>query len=248
MFSLKTLSRILPLITTREYSLSVGLNRPQNKNCLNVELLKQLTFTLEAFQNDQNSLAGVLYGEQGNFSYGFDHSEIKENLQNVQLLLQDITSQYSKKPLIAAVSGFAVGAGFDLALWCDFRIVEETAVIATYSRNFGVPVSDAAAKRLCLLVGTHRALDWVLTGRIVKAKEALDCGIATRVVACGTGLGQAVNFASSLCNMPQACLKADRASILSISHRFLTEQVKTEIIREQEENMKIALMHVATIS
>ncbi|CAH1400422.1 unnamed protein product [Nezara viridula] len=220
----------------------IGLNRPDSKNRFSVNLTKKLKEAVESFEEDELSPVAVLYGERGNFSYGYDVSEFHENskyfneIEDIALL-----ETFTSKPIVAAISGFAVGLAFDIALWCDFRIVEETAVMGGYARKFGVPISDAVAKRLCYNLGVNKALDLMLTGRVLKSKEALESGIATRVVACGTGLGQAVNFANSLANMPQACLKADRAAILSFSKKYSTEHVKDIIMQIKCTQKQIAL-------
>lgn len=155
-----------------------------------------------------------------------------------------------KKPLIGAISGYAVAGGFELALLCDLRVVEENAVMGVFCRRFGkyfiqytyftshiawvllgVPLIDGGTVRLPAIVGFSRAMDLILTGRPIKAKEAFDWGLANRVVSCGTGtiidnfskklfncyvillaLGQAVNLADSLKKFPQKCMLADRKS------------------------------------
>ncbi|VEN56291.1 unnamed protein product [Callosobruchus maculatus] len=100
-----------------------------------------------------------------------------------------------KKPTVAAVNGYAVAGGFELAILCDLRVMEETAVMGLYGRRFGVPLTDGGTVRLQSMVGLSRALDLILTGRALPAKEAFEWGIANRIVACGTALGQAINLA-----------------------------------------------------
>ncbi|KAK9505385.1 hypothetical protein O3M35_009457 [Rhynocoris fuscipes] len=256
MFSSMKFDKIIPIIIKRCYSSAVGdsikitkmgrvtcigLNMPQNKNSLNLKMLTNLKIAIDTFENDSSSSAGVLYGEQGNFSHGYDQNELTSNVKDIQQIVYDITKDFCKKPIVAAISGFAAGAGFDLALWCDFRIVEDTAILGSYARGFGVPLSDESAARLCTMVGYYRALDWVLTGRMVQAKEALDVGIATRLVACGTALGQAVHLANSLNNMPEACLKTNRATLISVTNQFTSPVFKQYILEEKEKNKKIAL-------
>nr|CAD7265927.1 unnamed protein product [Timema shepardi] len=122
------------------------------------------------------------------------------------------TKRFIKKPLVAAISGYAVAGGLELALLCDLRVVEETAIMGVFNRHFGVPLMDGGTVRLQSIVGLSRALDLILTGRAIKAKEAYEWGLANRVVACGTALGQAINLANSLVKFPQVCLQADRTS------------------------------------
>lgn len=120
-----------------------------------------------------------------------------------------------KKPLICAMNGYCVAGGMELALLCDLRVMECDAVMGFFNRRFGVPLLDGATVRLAPMIGLSRALDLVLTGRQITAKEALEIGLANRVVATGTSLGQALNLASSIAKFPQACLQHDRDSIFN---------------------------------
>lgn len=118
----------------------------------------------------------------------------------------------TSKPVIAAVDGYAVAGGLELALLCDLRVVEENAIMGVFCRRFGVPLIDGGTVRLTRLIGLSRALDLILTGRPIGGKEALDFGLANRLVAVGTALGQAYELAASIAKFPQECLKADRLS------------------------------------
>ena len=118
----------------------------------------------------------------------------------------------TSKPIIAAIDGYAVAGGLELALLCDLRVVEENAIMGVFCRRFGVPLIDGGTVRLQKLIGLSRALDLILTGRPIGAKEALEFGLANRVVAIGTALGQAFSLAHSLVKFPQQCLRADRKS------------------------------------
>ena len=102
-------------------------------------------------------------------------------------MLKGPTLRYIKKPMVAAVSGYAVAGGLELALMCDLRVMEENAVMGVYCRRFGVPLMDGGTVRLQAMVGLSRAMDLILTGRSLGAKEALEWGVANRIVACGTG-------------------------------------------------------------
>jgi enoyl-CoA hydratase len=119
------------------------------------------------------------------------------------------------KPVIAAVSGYAVAGGFELALWCDLRVVEADATFGVFCRRWGVPLIDGGTVRLPRLIGQSRALDLILTGRPVEAEEALAIGLANRVVAPGTAREEAEALAASLAELPQDCLRNDRLSTLS---------------------------------
>jgi len=116
------------------------------------------------------------------------------------------------KPVIAAISGHAVAGGLELALWCDMRVVESSAVMGVYCRRWGVPLIDGGTIRLPRLIGHSRAMDLILTGRPVGAEEALQMGLANRVVADGEALSAALALAEELCRFPQQCLRSDRLS------------------------------------
>jgi enoyl-CoA hydratase/carnithine racemase len=120
-----------------------------------------------------------------------------------------------KKPMIAAVSGYCVAGGLELALLCDLRVMECDSIMGFFNRRFGVPLVDGGTVRLAPMIGLSRALDLVLTGRQITAKEALDIGLANRVVATGTSLGQALNLAQSIAKFPQACVNHDRDSLFN---------------------------------
>jgi enoyl-CoA hydratase len=116
------------------------------------------------------------------------------------------------KPVIAAIAGHAVAGGLELALWCDLRVVEESAVLGVYCRRWGVPLIDGGTVRLPRLIGHSRAMDLILTGRSVGAREALQMGLANRVVSDGTALSAALELAGELSRFPQNCLRSDRLS------------------------------------
>ncbi|XP_063228106.1 probable enoyl-CoA hydratase isoform X2 [Bacillus rossius redtenbacheri] len=190
---------------------TIGINRPQKRNCINDTTVAKLLEAFSRFESDDGACVGVLYGTGGNFCAGYDLEELHEQQAHGLAALVPCNS-HLRKPIVAAVSGYALGAGFELALMCDLRVVEETAVFGFFNRRFGVPSVSGGTVRLQAVVGLSRALDLILTGRPVKSEEALACGLANRVVACGTALGQAVNLASSMRKFPQASLSADRIS------------------------------------
>jgi enoyl-CoA hydratase len=118
------------------------------------------------------------------------------------------------KPVIAAVSGYAVAGGLELALWCDLRVVEENAVFGVFCRRWGVPLIDGGTVRLPRLIGHSRAMDMILTGRAVDAHEALAMGLANRVVPNGQSRSAAEDLAAELARSPQGCMRSDRLSAL----------------------------------
>ena len=124
------------------------------------------------------------------------------------------TRMILSKPVIAAVSGYAVAGGLELALWCDLRVVEENAVFGVFCRRWGVPLIDGGTVRLPRLIGHSRAMDMILTGRAVDAAEALAIGLANRVVPTGHSRQAAEELAAELARAPQGCLRSDRLSVL----------------------------------
>jgi enoyl-CoA hydratase len=124
------------------------------------------------------------------------------------------TRMHLGKPVIAAISGHAVAGGLELAAWCDLRVAEEDAVLGVFCRRFGVPLIDGGTVRLPALIGLGRALDLVLTGRPVPAREALAMGLVDRVVPAGQARAAAEDLARELAALPQACLRSDRAAAL----------------------------------
>lgn len=196
---------------------TIGINRPEKRNCLDVATARLLSKTLDEFENNEESSVGVLYGVGGNFCAGYDLKEIAgydgENEESIPHFgpLANRT-ELSKKPLVAALSGYAVGIGFELALMCDLRVIEDTAMVGFLNRRFGIPISCGGTVRLPAMIGYSRAMDLILSGRIATAQEAFNWGIANRSTCCGAALGTAMNLAISLVKFPQKSLLADRAS------------------------------------
>lgn len=193
----------------------VQINRPDVRNAINTKTARLLREAWLAFDEDDNAHVGVLTGTDTVFSAGAD-------LNDIDALLQDASKgagplgvgrMIVHKPTIAAVSGYAVAGGFELALWCDLCIVDETAVFGFFERKVGVPLLNGGSKRLSEHVGLRRALDIVLTGRPVKAEEAQRIGLATELVPKGQALSRALALAQELAAYPQICLRADRQMV-----------------------------------
>jgi len=133
-----------------------------------------------------------------------------------------------RKPVIAAVEGYAVAGGIELALWCDLRVASATAVFGVFCRRFGVPLIDGGTVRLPRLIGESRALDLILTGRPVDADEALRIGLANRVVPAGEALAAARALAREIAAFPQECVRNDRASVREQAGRPLRDALAQE--------------------
>uniref|UniRef100_A0A8C7YZX0 Bone morphogenetic protein 6 n=1 Tax=Oryzias sinensis TaxID=183150 RepID=A0A8C7YZX0_9TELE len=171
----------------------VEINRPEVRNAVNQETAGRLLEELQAFDRDPDLKVAILHGKGGNFCAGYD-LKMLANEKAALKLEQDVRKDPGpmgpsrlqlSKPLIAAVSGFAVAGGLELALLADLRVMEESAIMGVFCRRFGVPLIDGGTVRLPRLIGLSRALDLILTGRPVGAQEALAYGLANRVVPSG---------------------------------------------------------------
>jgi enoyl-CoA hydratase len=197
---------------------TVILHRPERRNAVDGPTADALAAAFRAFDADPGAAAAVLYGEGGVFCSGADLTAFGTERGNRVRPDGDAPMGVSRlrlsKPVIAAVSGYAVAGGLELALWCDLRVADETAVFGVFCRRWGVPLIDGGTVRLPRLIGTSRAMDMILTGRAVDAREALTSGLANRVVPAGRARQEAEDLAARLAAFPQACLRSDRASVL----------------------------------
>ncbi|KAK0078538.1 hypothetical protein PV326_009290 [Microctonus aethiopoides] len=166
-----------------------GINRPEKKNSLDTAAANELSQALDTFEENEECKIGIIHGIGGSFCAGFDLDEIAKNEVDIDNLphfgLLSTRNVLSKKPLIASINGYAVGVGFELALMCDLRIVEEHARMGFLNRRLGIPIMCGGTVRLPAMVGHSRAMDMILTGREINAEEAFKWGIANRLVACG---------------------------------------------------------------
>ncbi|XP_032678170.1 short-chain-enoyl-CoA hydratase-like [Odontomachus brunneus] len=195
----------------------IGINRPEKQNSLNTTTAQLLSEVLDEFENNEETSVAVLHGIGGNFCAGYDLHEIanydgecEDGIPHFGPLAN--RTELSKKPLVACLSGYTVGIGFELALMCDLRVTEETAMVGFLNRRFGVPILCGGTVRLPAMIGYSRAMELILTGRLVTAEEMLNWGIANKVTACGAALGVSVNLANCLIKFPPKTLLADRAS------------------------------------
>src|SRR6516225_4088646 len=197
---------------------TVILHRPARRNAVDGATAAQLAAAFRAFEADQDAAVAVLHGEGGVFCSGADLTALGTEAGNRVAPDRDgpmgPTRMRLGKPVIAAVAGYAVAGGLELALWCDLRVADETAVFGVFCRRWGVPLIDGGTVRLPRLIGASRAMDMILTGRAVDAAEAAAIGLANRVVPAGQALGAAQALAAQLAAFPQACLRSDRASVL----------------------------------
>jgi len=196
--------------------LVVTLDRPAQRNAVDRATAEALADAFRAFDADADARVAILYGDHGTFCAGADLKAMATGAGNRVDRDGDGPMGPSRmvlgKPVIAAIAGHAVAGGLELALWCDLRIAEESAILGVFCRRFGVPLIDGGTIRLPRLIGLSRALDLILTGRAVTAAEALAFGLVNRVVPDGEGLSAAKQLAHQLAELPQAALRADRLS------------------------------------
>ena len=203
--------------------LIVTINRPERRNAVDSATGAALFDIFRAFDADENRSVAVLTGAGGNFCAGADLKALaagdRRDLSEAGTGTDTLgpmgpTRMRLSKPVIAAVEGYAVAGGVEIALWCDLRVAAEGAVFGVFCRRFGVPLVDLGTVRLPRLIGHSRATDLSLTGRPVGAQEALDIGLANRMAAAGKALETATALAHEIAALPQACLRNDRLSAI----------------------------------
>ncbi len=196
----------------------VVIERPEVRNAVDSATASDLRAAFEAFEADEEASVAVLTGAGGHFCAGAD---LKALAQGDRRPVPDQgpgpmgpTRMTLSKPVLAAIEGYAVAGGLELALWCDLRVAAQTAVLGVFCRRFGVPLVDLGTVRLPRLIGHSRAMDMILTGRAVEAPEAFEFGLVNRLVPEGQALRAAIALAQDLAALPQRCLRSDRQSAL----------------------------------
>jgi enoyl-CoA hydratase len=195
----------------------VTINRPERRNALDAPTASALADAFRAFDANDAQAVAILTGAAGTFCSGFDLKSVADNTNPPQINEEGdgplgVTHMLVSKPVVAAVEGYAVAGGLELALWCDLRVAAENAVFGVYNRRWGVPLVDGGTIRLPRLIGQSHALDLILTGRSVSGQEALTMGLANRLTAPGAAFEVAFELAENLARVPQRGLRADRLS------------------------------------
>jgi enoyl-CoA hydratase len=193
---------------------TVTVDRPEKRNAVDRATADALAAAFRAFDLDEAQSVAVLTGAGDTFCAGADLSTLDNRIEPDGDGPMGPTRMRLSKPVIAAVEGYAVAGGLELALWCDLRVAAEGATFGVFCRRWGVPLIDGGTVRLPRLIGTSRAMDLVLTGRPVDAAEAERIGLVNRVVPTGTALAAAQDLAVELAALPQNCLRNDRQSLL----------------------------------
>ena len=223
----------------------VTLQRPEVRNAVDGDTARRLHEAFVAFEDDPQADVAVFHGANGHFCAGWDlqYGARMARESGGTGVLSDLDFDPAdarpagpmgpsrlllSKPVIAAVSGAAVAGGMELALWCDLRVMEEDAYFGVYCRRFGVPLIDGGTVRLPRLVGMGHAMDLILTGRKVEAAEALQMGLANRVVPKGQAREAAIALAQQLAKFPQATMRADRMNAYEQWGKSLPEALHAE--------------------
>ena len=196
----------------------VTIDRPDVRNAVDRETAKALAAAFRTFEEDETLAVAILTGANGTFCAGADLKAVATGGGNRTAPEGDGPMGPSRmrlgKPVVAAVEGFAVAGGLELALWCDMRVAAEDAVFGVYCRRWGVPLVDGGTVRLPRLIGESHAMDLILTGRGVSGEEARTMGLANRIVPSGGALAAAKELGLQLAAFPQRCLRSDRLSAL----------------------------------
>ncbi|MCZ2291827.1 MAG: crotonase/enoyl-CoA hydratase family protein [Burkholderiales bacterium] len=213
----------------------VTINRPQKRNAVDGITAAALRDAFRRFEADDALRVAILTGAGGSFCAGADLSAVEDPARRHELDPEGggtgpmgPSRMALSKPLIAAVEGWAVAGGLELALLADMRVASETATFGVFCRRWGVPLIDGGTVRLPRVVGMGRALDLILTGRAVDAQEALQIGLANRLVPAGQALAEARAIAHALAAFPQQCMLADRASAYAQWDLPLPEALRQE--------------------
>jgi enoyl-CoA hydratase len=196
----------------------VQIERPEHRNAVDAATARQLADAFREFDADERSDVAILTGASGHFCAGADLKAYARGDRRKVTEEGDgpmgPTRLRLSKPVIAAVEGYAVAGGCELALWCDLRVASQTAIFGIFCRRFGVPLIDLGTVRLPRLIGHSRAMDLILTGREVRAQEAFDIGLANRLVLAGEALTAAIELARQIASFPRTCMRNDRLSAI----------------------------------
>jgi enoyl-CoA hydratase len=242
------------LIEKKDCIFTVIINRPEVKNAVDGPTAAALADAFREFEKDDAFSVAVLCGIGNTFCAGADlkagASLDKSRLNRLEPEgdgPMGPSRMMLKKPVIAAISGYAVAGGLELALWCDMRVMEETAVFGVFCRRFGVPLIDGGTVRLPRLIGMSHAMDLILTGRPVEAIEAKNMGLANRIVPHGKSREAAEELAAQIAKFPQMCMRSDRMSAYEQWGKSFDDALMNEFQRGMEPIKKGETLQGATM-
>ncbi|MBM4265399.1 MAG: crotonase/enoyl-CoA hydratase family protein [Deltaproteobacteria bacterium] len=217
---------------TEESIAIITIDRPQVRNAVDGPTAVELAAAFRRFAADEALSVAILTGADGTFCAGADLKGVSDGRGNAVRVDGDgpmgPTRFLLPKPTIAAVEGFAVAGGLELAIWCDLRVAASDAVFGVYCRRWGVPLVDGGTVRLSRMLGHSHALDLILTGRGVSGEEALRMGLANRIVESGRALAAAKELAGQIARFPQLCMRNDRLSSYRQWDLDLAEALRNE--------------------
>lgn len=198
----------------------VTINRPHARNAVDHDTALALYGAFKAFDADESASVAILTGAGGNFCAGADLKAVATGKGNPAHTGGDLgpmgpTRLQLSKPVIAAIDGYAVAGGLELALWCDLRVASPSARFGVFCRRFGVPLIDGGTVRLPRLIGASRAMDLILTGREVAPDEAHAIGLTNYLTPDDTALPRALKLAEDIAAFPQLCMRTDRTSAIN---------------------------------
>lgn len=219
----------------------VTIDRPEVRNAVDGPTAAALADAFRRFDADDSSPVAVLTGAGGTFCAGADLKGVSQGRGNRVTEDGDGPMGPSRmllsKPVLAAVEGYAVAGGLELAAWCDLRVAARDAVFGVFCRRWGVPLIDGGTIRLARLLGHSHALDLILTGRGVSGDEAQRMGLANRLVQPGTALAEAIKLAHELERFPQRCLRSDRLS----SYEQWTLDLPAALLNETRRGLEVVV-------
>ena len=242
------------LIEKKDSIFTVIINRPEVKNAVDGPTAMALADAFREFEKDDAFSVAVLCGIGNTFCAGADLKAF-DSLDKSRLNRLEPegdgpmgpTRMMLKKPVIAAVSGYAVAGGLELALWCDMRVMEETAVFGVFCQRFGVPLIDGGTVRLPRLIGMSHAMDLILTGRPVEATEAKSIGLANRIVPHGKARETSEKLATQIAKFPKTCMLSDRMSAYEQWGKSFEDALMNEFQRGMEPIKKGETLQGATM-
>ncbi len=210
----------------------VTINRPEARNAVDGPTAAELASAFRRFEADESLSVAILTGVGGYFCAGADLKAVASGMGNRVTADGDgplgCTRMLLSKPVLAAVEGYAVAGGLELALWCDMRVAARDATFGVFCRRFGVPLIDGGTVRLPRLIGMSNAMDMILTGRGISGEEALRMGLANRIVEPGNALSSAKELAREIAAFPQRCMRGDRMSAYEAWTMPLTDAIHNE--------------------
>ena len=245
---------MIVFIEKKDSIFTVIINRPEVKNAVDGPTAAALADAFREFEKDDASSVAVLCGIGNTFCAGADLNAFASLDKSRWNRLEPEgdgpmgpSRMMLKKPVIAAISGYAVAGGLELALWCDMRVMEETAVFGVFCRRFGVPLIDGGTVRLPRLIGMSHAMDLILTGRPVEAIEAKNMGLANRIVPHGKSREAAEELAAQIAKFPQMCMRSDRMSAYEQWGKSFEDALMNEFQRGMEPIKKGETLQGATM-